>query len=602
MCGICGIREFRKNKSVEKKSLTLMTEAIIHRGPDEEGYFLDEHFGFASRRLSIIDLKSGHQPIISENKRFSIVFNGEIYNYRSLKEKLIAKHKFKTNSDTEVILHLYEDVKEKTPSYLEGMFSFAIWDSEKQELFIARDRMGEKPLYWSKSDNYFLFASEVKSLFSSGLIKPTLNRAALPEYLFYGYIPAPMSIFENIHKLPPGYYLKLSAKGEIIQKQYWDLDYKKKIKLSFKEIILQSEKLLTEAVEKCLVADVDIGIWLSGGIDSSLISAIAQKKYSPRKIKAYSIGFGERESDESENAKEIANFLRCKHFLKILKKENLLSTLLKTVEIFDEPLSDPSIIPTYFLSEFSSNENKVMLSGDGGDESFGGYPKYLAMSRLNQLESLSFLEKVIHEEKIKTFFKYKDKKQYEKNYYWIAHFSESEIKSLCGISFKPTVIEKYHQEFSGNNLIDESFYLDQKIVLPNDFLYKVDMCSMANSLEVRCPFLDKNLIEFASSLNYKDKLGLLTPKKILRTLARKYLPDKITKLKKKGFGIPLDSWIKSQNKGFIFEILENSELVKDNILSKNSFLPILNNFEPKKIWQLLILELWYRRWIKNQNI
>jgi len=361
MCGITGIFEFNPQKKFDLNSLKEMNKAIFHRGPDEEGYFDGGNIGLGSRRLSIIDLTSGRQPIFNEDKKLVIVFNGEIYNYQVLRHTLLKKgHHFKTNSDTEVILHLFEEEGENCVKKLDGMFSLAIWNIEKKELFLARDPLGKKPLFWAIFENKFIFSSEIKGLLSHKDFKRNIDEESLSKYFLYGFVPAPASIFKNIQKLLPGHFLTIDSTGEAKIKKYWELDYRVQEEF-FGEEELENEiiKYLEKAVQKRLIADVPVGVFLSGGIDSGLITAMMRNFISPSKIDAFSIGFEEKDYDESSLARLVARQLGVNHHLKIFSKKDLLSVIPQVIDILDEPMTDSSILPTVLLSQFAGDKVKV---------------------------------------------------------------------------------------------------------------------------------------------------------------------------------------------------------------------------------------------------
>jgi len=603
MCGISGIFEFNPQQKFDLYSLKAMNKAIFHRGPDEEGYFDGGNIGLGSRRLSIIDIASGRQPIFNEDKKFVIVFNGEIYNYRVLKQSLQKKgHRFITNSDTEVILHLFEEEGENCVKKLDGMFSLAIWNVKKRELFLARDPLGKKPLFWTIIENKFIFSSEIKGLLSHKDFKKSINEESLAKYFLYGFVPAPSSIFKNIQKLLPGHFLTVDSGGEARIKKYWELDYCAQEEfLDEEELENEIIKYLEKAVQKRLIADVPIGVFLSGGIDSGLVTAMMRNFISPSKIDAFSIGFEEKNYDESSLARLVAKKLEVNHHLKIFSKKDLLSLIPGIVDILDEPMADSSILPTVLLSRFAREKVKVVLSGDGGDENFAGYPKYLAHLLLENY----WLKKIplslfssYFSGKTSSFFAYANRELYLRNQFWINPFSLDEVHKLIGLKPSYIDLERYHHAFNGKGA-DEALFLDQKITLPDLYLVKTDRASMSASLEIRSPFLDKDLTMFAAKIPLKNKLKDFKTKRLLRNIAKKYLPLEVINKPKKGFGVPISLWLKGKEGNEILNTLSREKIKKEGILDCKVVEVIVKSGNSQKIWALLVFEWWQRKWLKN---
>lgn len=598
MCGICGIFSFG-GKSVLREDLLKMNGELFHRGPDEEGSYCHNNIGLGSRRLSIIDLKSGRQPIHNEDKRFWVVFNGEIYNYKELRFSLEKKnHRFYTNSDTECLVHLYEDEGPGFVNKLDGMFAFAIWDEKGKRLFLARDPMGKKPLYYSVFDGKFVFASEPKAILSLPGRTREIEKGSLSRYFFYGYVPSPDTIFKGINRLPAGYLMKVDSHGQTEVRKYWDVSYKNKVNLSFNEAKKETLILLEKAVKKRLIADVPVGVFLSGGIDSSLITALIPTK----KVEVFTIGFEDKSSDESENAQKIANHLGLKQNLRIFSDREVASLMPKILSTMDEPMADVSILPTWLLSSFTRKKVKVALSGDGGDEDFGGYPKYIAHFIAEKYKLKYLPGKIIYKffnGKQSSFFRYVNEAPYRRNQYWISSLTASEVENLTEEKLSFAELEKYHNEFDGNNIVDEALYLDQKLTLADEFLVKVDRASMANSLEVRCPFLDKALVKFSASLSVSMKIRNFQTKAILREIAKDLLPEEITKLPKKGFGIPLKKWLSVDLMSLRNEYLSKERIMKEGILNYKAVNDFIERQDYDFIWKLLIFEIWMEKWLKN---
>lgn len=595
MCGISGILNL-DGRHVNRADIRLMNRLIVHRGPDENGIFVDKQVGLGSSRLSIIDLKDGKQPIHNEDKTCWIVFNGEIYNYRELRARLINKgHLFLTNSDTEVILHLYEEEGEKLFRKIDGMFSLAIWDEKKQLLLLGRDPMGKKPLYYALINKSFYFASELKAI--KGVLKEALSfdNNLLAKYLLYGYIPSPNTIFTEVKRLAPGSFMKVvnnSLKAEV---KYWEIDYSKQINISVEEIEQTVVDLLKKAIAKRMISDVPLGLFLSGGIDSSLIAALLPTK----NIEAFTIGFEDQKIDESKYALEVARYVGIKHNLKIFSHKEAALMLPKALKLMDEPMADPSILPTFLLSSFTRDKVKVALSGDGGDESFAGYPKYLANYLLNfvSLPNVSQLQSFLPA-KFSRFLQYANYPIEYRNQFWISSFTVEEIKELTGKSVSLLDIEKINNDFKGSNF-DKPLFLDQKMTLTDQYLVKVDRASMANSLEVRCPFLDRQLIEFSAKIPFSLKIKGFKTKYLLRDIAKNLLPSNISKLKKRGFGIPLERWLKTEWLPLKSEYLSEERIKKENIFNLPAFKKILARNDPNQLWKLLVFEIWKDLWMKS---
>lgn len=632
MCGICGYITDRSVK-IDNKILEDMTDAISHRGPDDRGIYTDRSYanvsvGLGHRRLSIIDLsKDAHQPICNEDNTIWIVFNGEIYNFLELKPSLLEKgHKFKSASDTEVILHLYEEYKEKCLDYLNGMFAFAIWDSKNNTLFAARDRMGEKPFFYTNCNGVFLFASEIKSILKYPQFKKELDFIALQKYLAFEYVPAPRSIFKNVWKLPAGNFLKWQN-GKITTEKYWDLKlYKSEepFQLSETECIDKIKSLLLKSIQQRLISDVPLGIFLSGGIDSSIILSLMCKLREPHKIETFSIGFEDRTFDESSYARSLAEIFKTKHREEMLTPDKLLEIVPRIIDLLDEPLGDASIISVYLLSKFAKEYIKVAIGGDGGDELFAGYPTFQADKAIdlfytlpNSVKSciLKIIEKTIPvsydnislDFKVKQFLKGGLYPAFIRHFVWMGSFTPDIQTKLLQEPILNTSDEVYSEvnelsdNYPSNNRINILLYLYTKLYLQNDLLEKVDTASMANSLEVRSPFLDVELIKFLETVPYNLKIRLLTTKYILRKGFSDILPEHILKRPKKGFGIPVAKWFRNELKQYLLSSLSEKEINRTGIFN-TEFIRILldehlsNKKDNRKLlWTLLVFQQWYKR-------
>ena len=627
MCGIIGIYKYHSSEPVNRQVLENATSVLHHRGPDEGGYFFDDKcgVGFGHRRLSIIDLSTGQQPLYNEDNSIALVCNGEIYNFPELYEKLTkAGHHFKTRSDNETIIHLYEMYGTKCVEHLNGMFAFALWDKNKQILFLARDRMGVKPLYYGVQNDSFYFSSELKGLLAIPEIKRELNLDALNTYLTFENVPSPHSIIKNIYKLEPGCLLTLQNK-EINTYKYWDLPLDSpKLNISEEEAVEEFERLFIESVKKRLLSDVPVGVFLSGGIDSSLIAKI-MADISPGKIRTFSIGFHEKSFDESKIAMRFAKELNSEHNQFLFDSKECLNLIPNMANLVDEPLSDASILPTYFLSNFASKQLKVCLGGDGGDELFAGYQifpvhkliglydllprefKNLLLSAANNIPpretylSFPFV--------LKQFLRGIGMSNEIRMFIWMGAYLESEKKQLLN----PDIHAKTNTgtfEIITNHLknkflstdADRMLYLISKIYLSDDVLVKVDRASMATSLEVRGPFLDYTIQDFVSQLPYDYKLNRLTSKYLLKKMAEKHIPKYIINRKKQGFAIPVTKWLKHELKDTLLNYTSKSYIEKQGLFQYDFVNRLVQNHlnetwdNKKLLWNLLVFQLWYEKY------
>lgn len=620
MCGIVGYIGV-DGKVVEKGVIEKMCNSIFSRGPDEQGIFAEKNVGLGMQRLSIIDLITGQQPMHNEDKRFWIVFNGEIYNFRELKKELEqGGHRFITNSDTEVIVHLYEDMGHQCLDKLEGMFAIAIWDSVNEELFLARDRMGKKPLYYSYSNNVFLFASEIKAILQNQAFKKELSLPSLRKYLFFGYVPTPNTLFSNIYKVPAGSYLYL-RKGKTPQiNTYWKPDLNSKFeRIDKREAELRCIELLKKSVEKRMVSDVPIGTFLSGGIDSSLVTAMMCEIAGNENVNAFTIGFYEDKYNEAPYAQIVAKKLGIKnHHLEFFSGNDCFHLIPEVLDYMDEPIADPSIIPTYLLSRFARKYVKVALSGDGGDELFAGYPKYFAHQIASKMDFLcgSVLKQIATRvddrnlnflgDKKKRFFKGFQFPPHIRNHFWIAPFSYERIINLFNSDFQNRLfedIELFYDDVRSTDIVSQMLYLDMKLTFSDLFLVKVDRASMANSLEVRSPFLDSELMEFVNRLPTSFKVRRGGTKYLLKKIAVKYIPHEVVYRKKMGFGIPLKRWITADLRNYVNESLSDTEIKKGDIFSYGEVKKILDehysgqNDNSMAIWTLVVFQHWHRKYM-----
>ena len=628
MCGICGTIG-SPNKDLLKK----MADALIHRGPDSEGFYLDETAGLGIRRLRIIDLETGDQPVYNEDKTLCLIINGEIYNFKELRSGLQSRgHKFYTRSDTEVIVHLYEDYGKDCVNKLEGMFAFAIWDKKKQELFIARDRLGIKPLYYYYNNGIFRFASEMKSILADKSLSFKINPQALAYFFSFLYIPCPLSIFQGIYKLPPAHTLSLKG-GQLRIEKYWDLTFKNKLAgLSVAEYAQTGLKFLEDSVGKHLISDVPLGVFLSGGIDSSAITAL-MRKITGGSIKTFSIGFGEKDKsyNELDYARIVSDKFGTEHRQFIIEPK-IIDILPEVVWHLDEPFADSSAILNFLIAREARRHVTVALTGIGGDEVFGGYPRYLGarMSlaytklplRLRKFINISlspFLRETLSSGntagRIKRFLKGCLLDDCQRYIYWLRFFEKAEGFSLFSGELKEELlnadIAKIHTDyFNGANAddyLDKIYYVDANTYLPDDLLHIGDRMSMAHSLEVRVPFCDHKLAEFCAAVPYQVKFNGFNLKGLLKKSLRGILPESILNKRKSGFMAPVGRWLKDDLKDYVVSVLSEEAIERTKLFNYKTVRIILDDhFQGRanhthQIWALLVFKLWYDSYIDNHG-
>lgn len=617
MCGIAGFYNVREQDP--ERVLGRMLGSIRHRGPDEKGVYLDGGVALGIRRLSIVDLLTGQQPISNEDGSVKAVCNGEIYNYRELSNELLrAGHRFSTRSDVESIVHAYEEYGTRCLDRLRGMFSFCLYDRNRQLLFCGRDRLGKKPFHYFEAGGRFAFASEIRALLETPFFTKEIDGRSLAKYLVHGFVPAPQSIFKGVRKLLPGHYLLYDLRSrECKTERYWDFDFSEKTEAGQGNAGI--EEALLEAVKSRLVSEVPMGAFLSGGIDSGLVVAMMARFLPPREIKTFSIGFEEKAFDESVHAGTVAQRYGTDHHLKVFKGSECMAVVDEALGSIDEPISDPSLIPTYLLSRFAKDHIKVALSGDGGDEIFGGYPKYCVHRYMRFYDAIpGFLRKnianrfaamiplrpenYIFNNKVSRFIECSGYSSEHKNQLWTGNFMVDELEGITGLSPGDGCMEEvdfWASSFSGNDLIDKMMYLDAKLMLADMYLVKVDRASMMNSLEVRSPFLDQEVVSLASKMPSTDKVRGLVTKRALRQVALKYLPKDLVYRKKKGFGLPVSRWLREGLLKQVDELLAGSHIV-----NRKNALKLLHDHRSGaadnagRIWNLYVLLHWYGRYGK----
>lgn len=603
--------------------LDRMCRIITHRGPDEQGTIVKDRAALGMRRLSIIDLKSGQQPIFDCSGNLAIVFNGEIYNYQALKKDLESRgHKFKTNSDTETIVHAYEEFGTDCVRHLRGMFAFAIYDFANESLFIARDRVGKKPLFYSLTERgNFVFGSELKVLLEHCEISKEIDFSALDSYLTFGYVPEEFCIFKNVHKLAPGHFL-LFKNGEITTKQYWDFDYSPQTEIkSEAEYIEVLREKIKEAVKIRLISEVPLGAFLSGGVDSSsIVGMMAQISDTP--VKTFSIGFNEDTFNELKFARVAAKHFNTEHH-EFIVTPDLVEIVDDLVWHFDEPFADSSALPTFMVSKMARDFVTVVLSGDGGDELFAGYTRYAKDKKRSGLEKLPRairqnllkpLSRILpHGAKGKNFLyntsldavdRYIDSVSHFGNLKKIELYSNVLRESLNGQFGKAeAVFRQIADSVSSANPTDKLLYLDSKTYLPSDILTKVDRMTMAISLEARVPLLDHELIEFVQTIPAQLKLKGAETKYIFKKAMEGIVPHEILYREKQGFGVPINEWINLQLKERIHNILSEKRTIERGYFEPKYIKILLDEHAKNRrdhshsLWILWMLELWHRRFV-----
>ena len=605
MCGIVG---FLSNEKGKEKIIKKMNDRIMHRGPDGEGYYIDPNIALGHRRLAIIDLEYGNQPMSNEKRDIIVIFNGEIYNYRELRYKLKEKgHYFKTDSDTEVLIHGYEEWKEDLPTKLRGMFAFAIWDKRDNSLYCARDNFGIKPLYYYKNNEVFMFASEVKSFLEHPKFKKLVNKKLIGSYLSFSFTPTNETMFEGVYSLEPGSYMII--KNNLLSiKKYYDIEFKEKRK-GFNDTVEKISNTIRDSVDYHKISDVEVGAFLSGGVDSSYIASVAKPK------KTYTIGYKEEKYSEIDYAKDLAKELKVKNINKKISKEEYIKALPKMLYYMDEPCADPSAISLYFLSKLASKDVKVVMSGEGADEFFGGYNCYAEEEKFKLYDKLPYFIRYIigkcfellPEHKGRNFLVRRGKKL-EDEYVGVNKiFSEKERKKVLNIEDNirnkdiiNNVLENEKQNLTKMQKIDIKNWLNKNILL------KGDKMSMANSVEARTPFVDKEVFEIAKSLPLEYKVTQNSTKIALREAAKRDIPNESYKKKKLGFPVPLREWMREDdlyneikeaiNKDFVDEFFNREYVLKLLEEHKNHK---KDNY--KKVWIVYVFIKWYETFFVNNE-
>jgi len=630
MCGLTGFIDYNKTSSLT--TLKEMTDVLHHRGPDDSGYSFfnnkNVNIGLGHRRLSVLDLSThGHQPMVHKN--LEIVYNGEVYNFKEIRKEL-KKHNynFQSDSDTEVILKAYHKWGIKAVDKFNGMFAISVYDKENEKLILIRDRAGVKPLYWYWKNDTLLFASELKSFHKFPSFKKEINIDSLSLYLQYGYILQPHTIFKNTYKLKSGHFLEIDLTSKNIEeKKYWDVvDYynKPKLSISKEEATNELDDLLKSAFNYRMVSDVPVGVFLSGGYDSSAVAAIIQSQ-SKMKLKTFTIGFHEQGFNEATYAKEVANHLGTEHTEYYCTQKEAADIIPTLPDIYDEPFADASAIPTILVSKIAKNDVTVALSADGGDEAFAGYGKYArSVKYLNILQKNHTIKKLLkvalpvaiemnllginRKKQLERIVETLNKNDTESILKLMRYWNENAIDKLLidNTSSLQTYFDTENDILDNNDKINKMLAIDYKTYMVDDVLTKVDRAAMSVSLEGREPLLDYRIIEFAAQLPSSFKLNEDgNTKDILKDIVHRYIPKKIMDRPKMGFGVPLEHWFKDELNELIEYYLDKNRLQKENIfntveienLKKEYYRNPTGNDTAQSIWKILMFEMWYDKWM-----
>jgi asparagine synthase (glutamine-hydrolysing) len=633
MCGICGIFHSGRSQRVNRDTLVGMNEQIVHRGPDDDGFFVEENVGIAMRRLSIIDIQTGHQPLSNEGENIWIVFNGEIYNHQDLRKELQGHgHRYRTKSDTETIVHLYEEYGTKCVEHLRGMFAFAIWDRAKRRLFIARDRLGIKPLYYRFEGKTLLFGSEIKTILAYPGVKPEFNAGALSEYLAFGYLAGEKSMYAGIRKLMPGHILTIDEFGKLETSRYWELDVKVDDGSRPREYyVSRYREQLEQCVSSHLMSDVPLGVFLSGGLDSSAIAALTTR-LREEPIETFSVGYGEEAFSELPYARTIAEHLNSKHHEVHLSRDEFFQTLPRLIWHEDEPIVWPSSVALYFVARLARERVTVVLTGEGSDETLGGYTRYpwtLLNSRIDRVYrrlTPSVARRILRDgmeafplgaaskRKLEHTFLMRDGASWPSFYFdnFYSAFSAAEQDDLLTPEAKRMAGNAYagsmrYWDHSSGDLLHRLLYTDIKTYLV-ELLMKQDQMSMAASVESRVPFLDHALVEFTASIPAKYSTQGMAGKCILKSAVEDLLPGSIVHRQKLGFPTPWAYWLTGPSLENLRNLLMESRTLDRGLFRADAVRRLFDEHSAghrdhgNRIWRLLNLELWFRVCLEGEPI
>ncbi len=623
MCGICGKLNFDRQMPIQQNLVGAMMDAIQHRGPDGSGEFLSGCIGLGHRRLSIIDLDTGTQPMTNEDGTIWLVYNGEIYNFQALRRELQLKgHQFKSKSDTEVIVHLYEELGDQCVSRLRGMFAFALWDENRQRLLLARDRVGIKPLYYTNIGHALVFASEIKSLLVDSSVNRQVNLSAIDRFLTYYYLPGNETMFQGIFKLEPGHFLTIEA-GKMAITQYWDLHFEETVPITLSQSVEALKELLHTTVTDHMISDVPVGVLLSGGVDSTGILSYAVQ-HSDKPIHTFTMGFsGAGFQDERPYANLAAQQFGTIHHDITMVAEDFKDFLPSYVWHMEEPVCEPPAIALYFVSKLAQQSSvKVLLSGEGGDEAFGGYQTYRNLLILERLKTrlgraknlLSLGFQALEFTGRRQFGNYKNMVIPKLEDYYLSRtaspfttFNQSKSKLYMepfasGLNGHESAFptEILFDCVKGQSVLNRMLYVDTKTWLPDDLLIKADKMTMAASVELRVPLLDHRILEFAASLPQHYKVSGLELKRVLKRALNQSVPKEILKRKKTGFPVPYDKWMRNELNDFVFDTVLSSNSAALTYFCKKTLTDLLTSNQqgkgcPKEVFSLLVLELWHNR-------
>ena len=637
MCGITGFVDPKGLVSEPEGVLRAMTDELAHRGPDDEGFFVGDGAALGHRRLSIIDLGGGHQPIANEDGSVLVVLNGEIYNFESLREELVARgHVFRTNSDTEALVHLYEEKGRALLDDLVGMFALAIWDRRRRSLLLARDRMGQKPLYVKATPTELVFGSELRALMKHPAVPREVDLVALRKYLLYDSVPAPGSILRGVGKLEPGGWLEYRD-GTVEQGRYWDLPFAEPgvealgldLPDSDDELAALLWERLVESTRLRLISDVPLGVFLSGGIDSSTVVALMAELLPPERIKTFAVGFENKSFDESSYARDVARHFGTDHREELLQPKVMIDLLPDILGSMSEPLADGSVVPTYLLSRFTRQHVTVALGGDGGDELFLGYPTFLAhkAARLAGILPGAFYRHVMRpavdllpvstdnisfDFKVKRFVEGMGYPRDERHIVWVMGAAPARQRPLLSVEVLEATegrdlfedVANYRARCRPRDDYDRLSYLYSKLYMQDDILVKVDRATMAHGLEARAPFLDHRVVELICALPTRMKLRGRSMKFLLKHMLKGRVPEHVITRPKKGFGMPIAEWLKGPLRPLVEELLSEDRLRRDGLFDPAGVRALVDAHQQgkadnrKPLWSLLAFQLWHERYIR----
>jgi asparagine synthase (glutamine-hydrolysing) len=615
MCGIAGMMYFEQREP-DRAALERMAEAIRHRGPDDSGFWSEPQIGLSFRRLSIIDLAEGHQPLANEDESVWIVFNGEIYNYKELRARLEERgHRFRTRTDTEVIVHLYEEYGEDCVNRLRGMFAFVIWDRRRKQLFGARDHFGIKPFYYHRNDDRFVFASEIKSILVCDGFKRAVRTESLLNYLTFQYVPEPWTMFEGIHKLPPAHYVKVTPDGNMSLHRYWDPMFEP-VNRPMSEYIEEIRAKLHDSVKHHLVSDVERGCFLSSGIDSTAIAA-TMKRIEP--IRTFSVGF-DGPNNETVIARRTAQALGTEHYDKVITRDDFFATLPKAIWHQDEPVADPSAIALYHVAQLAREHVTVVLSGEGADELFGGYRIYrepqalapLAWLPLPLKRLLHRLAKLLPAGLTGRNYILRGTTPLEERFVGNAKIFSEDLKAelvkvsrelLQSYENPVDVAGRYYARTKHLDPVSRMQYIDLNLWLPGDILMKADKMTMAHSLELRVPFLDKELFEVARKIPASHRIAAGTTKYVFRKAMEGIVPDFILNRPKLGFPVPMREWLRGARGNVLLEQMQSSGI--GDYVHMNCVADMLHRHQQgaedysRRLWTLYVFALWHKAYMEE---